>query len=108
MLAPAATLTVNSASDEKDGSCGDGDCSLRDAIAAANPGDTINFAGDYTITLGSTLVVSTSLTIDGGGRAVTVSGNDTVRVFNIYTDTLVTIDSLTIAHGKTATPVFCW
>ncbi|MBN1146604.1 MAG: CSLREA domain-containing protein [Anaerolineales bacterium] len=106
IMAPAATLTVNTASDENDGSCSDGDCSLRDAIAAASPGDTIDFAGDYTITLGSTLVVSTSLTIDGGEQAVTVSGNDAVRVFNINTDTHVTIDSLTIAHGKIITPDF--
>ncbi|MEW5870606.1 MAG: PKD domain-containing protein [Chloroflexota bacterium] len=105
-MAPAATLTVDTEIDESDGSCVDDDCSLRDAIDVANPGDTINFAGDYTITLDSTLVVSTSLSIAGGGQAVTVSGNDTVRVFNIYTDTLVTIDNLTIAHGKTTSPDF--
>ncbi|MBN1178467.1 MAG: hypothetical protein JXD18_04600, partial [Anaerolineae bacterium] len=29
--APAATLTVDTAVDENDGSCNDGDCSLRDA-----------------------------------------------------------------------------
>ncbi len=41
----AMTLTVNTTSDEHDGSCADGDCSLRDAIIIANtnPGpDTIN------------------------------------------------------------------
>ena len=43
--AQASTLTVNTTSDENDGSC-DGDCSLRDAIILANtnPGaDTIEF-----------------------------------------------------------------
>jgi CSLREA domain-containing protein len=42
----ASTLTVTSTSDENDGSCSDGDCSLRDAIILANnnPGtDTIQF-----------------------------------------------------------------
>lgn len=42
----AATYTVNTVVDENDGSCGDGDCSLRDAIIETNnnPGpDTINF-----------------------------------------------------------------
>jgi len=106
IMAPAATLIVNTAIDENDGNCADGDCSLRDAIAVANPGDTINFADDYTITLDNTLVISTSLTIAGGEHAVTVSGDDSVRVFTIYTDTLVAIDSLTIAHGKTTTQEF--
>ncbi len=44
--AAAATYTVNTTSDESDGSCADGDCSLRDAILLADttPGDdTINF-----------------------------------------------------------------
>ncbi len=42
----ASTFTVNTTSDENDGSCSDGDCSLRDAIILANnnPGnDTIEF-----------------------------------------------------------------
>jgi CSLREA domain-containing protein len=33
--AHAATLTVNTLVDENDGSCGDGDCSLRDAMLLA-------------------------------------------------------------------------
>ena len=44
--ANASTFTVTSTSDENDGSCSDGDCSLRDAIILANnnPGaDTIQF-----------------------------------------------------------------
>jgi CSLREA domain-containing protein len=46
LSANASTFTVTSTSDESDGSCSDGDCSLRDAIilANANPGaDTIQF-----------------------------------------------------------------
>jgi CSLREA domain-containing protein len=46
LKAGAATYPVNTTSDENDGSCSDGDCSLRDAIilANANPGaDTIHF-----------------------------------------------------------------
>jgi CSLREA domain-containing protein len=41
----AAAYTVNTTSDENDGSCSDDDCSLRDAmLLATNPGDTINFS----------------------------------------------------------------
>jgi CSLREA domain-containing protein len=41
----AAVYTVDTVVDENDGSCGDGDCSLRDAIILANtPGpDSIQF-----------------------------------------------------------------
>ena len=54
-----ATL-VDTPIDESDGSCLDGDCSLRDALAAASPGDTINLPADvYTLTLGSALIVNT-------------------------------------------------
>ena len=42
---PSAQLVVNTAVDENDGSCSDGDCSLRDAIAVAADGDIITFAG---------------------------------------------------------------
>jgi len=45
--ARASTYTVDQTADELDGSCSDGDCSLRDAIAAANShtgADTIAFA----------------------------------------------------------------
>jgi CSLREA domain-containing protein len=38
----AAIVTVDTLTDEYDGSCSDGDCSLRDAIQVANSGDTIN------------------------------------------------------------------
>lgn len=40
--ASAATLTVNTLTDENDGSCLDGDCSLRDAIAAAFPATQVH------------------------------------------------------------------
>ncbi|MBN1220131.1 MAG: DUF11 domain-containing protein [Anaerolineae bacterium] len=93
----AATITVTNGNDSGPGS-------LRQAIADAQPGDTITFAGDTAITLANPLVINKNLTIDGETHAVTVSGNDAVRVFQVYTDTHVTFDSLTIAHGKVITP----
>lgn len=89
----AATILVTNGNDAGAGS-------LRQAIADAGDGDTIVFDGDYTIVLGSTLIISKDLTIDGEGQAITVSGNDAVRVFTVYTDTHVTFDNLTIARGK--------
>ena len=50
-VAHAGTITVTTLIDESDGSCTDGDCSVRDAVAVASPGDTINFSVTGTINL---------------------------------------------------------
>ena len=90
---------VNTKADESNT---DGDCSLREAIKAANTNvavdgcaagsstdrDAIHFAlGEQaTITLGSTLPTITDpsgLTIDGQKAKITVSGDDKVRVFRV-------------------------
>jgi CSLREA domain-containing protein len=47
VAAPMATFNVTTATDEIDGSCGDGDCSLRDAVAQGNGSagsDMVTFA----------------------------------------------------------------
>jgi CSLREA domain-containing protein len=104
----AATIVVNTVVDENDGSCTDADCSLRDAIATAAPGDTIVFApalSGQTITLSlGTLQVWTSLTIDGSGLAqhVKISGNNAVRVFLTLSGDGVTLRELDIVNGYVA------
>mgnify|MGYP000903248679 CR=1 FL=1 len=106
----AAGPVVNTAVDESDGSCTDGDCSLRDAIATAANGDTITFDGDMTIYLDSTLqLFSRQLTIDGSGHTVTVSGDSggdgspNVQVFYVggSSTTVVTLTHLNIISGTT-------
>ncbi len=78
--------------------------SLRAAIASAKSGDAIVFAHsvhDITLTSGQ-LTVTQSLTIDGPGvNKLTISGNDSSRVFDISNGSSVTIDDLTIANGAT-------
>ncbi len=96
----ASGPVVTTAVDEDDG-CAVGDCSLREAIAAAGAGSTITFSADYAITLSSELLIDKNLTIDGGTRVISISGNDAVRVFHVSTDTHVTFKHLTIAHGRT-------
>lgn len=103
-MARADTITVTSTLDSGPGT-------LRQAIADAAPGDQITFApalDGQTITLSSPLVISEALTIDGSGLStpVTVSGGDAVRVLHVYTDTHVTLDSLTIAHGRATIPEY--
>ncbi|RME88037.1 MAG: hypothetical protein D6770_07895, partial [Anaerolineae bacterium] len=96
--ARAATWTVTNANDSGPGS-------LRQAIADASSGDTIVFApglSGQTITLSSTLTISKDLTIDGSSLAipVTISGNNSVRVFSVTSGTTVELKGLTIAHGN--------
>ena len=96
--APAfgSTITVTNNSDSGPGS-------LRAAIAAAAPGDTINFNLTYpaTITLVSPLQISTNLTISGpGSSSLTISGNKTVSVLMVWGGATVNISGVAIANGN--------
>ncbi|MEM7029500.1 MAG: FG-GAP-like repeat-containing protein [Chloroflexota bacterium] len=98
---------VDTALDENDGDCGDGDCSLRDAIQTATAGQTITFDSDYAIYLNSTLNITQSLTIDGSGHEIIVSGdtnNDgsgNVRIFEIVPSKAhVTLRHLNMVDGR--------
>jgi hypothetical protein len=96
----AATITVTNGNDSGAGS-------LRQAINAASPGDTINFAPSVTtvnLTSGE-LVINKNLTITGpGANRLTVQVNDnviSVRVFNISSSTVtVCISGITISNGN--------
>ncbi|MEQ8753401.1 MAG: DUF4114 domain-containing protein [Coleofasciculus sp. G1-WW12-02] len=98
------TITVTSAADSGAGS-------LRAAIAQAQPGDRIKFASSLankTITLTSgQLEVEKDLIIDGeNAPGLTISGNNTSRVFFLqgnptWEPVEVTLKHLVIANGKT-------
>jgi CSLREA domain-containing protein len=97
-------LTVNAADDVDDGACTLSHCSLREAIANAESGDTISFDAALnggTITLGGTqLTLDQDLTISGPGAAqLTVSGDKASRVFYINSGVTATIANLTIQDG---------
>jgi hypothetical protein len=80
--------------------------SLRQAILDACDGSTITFANSVTgtIPLATELAVDKNLTIQGpGASALTISGNNAVRVFNIGSvngPINVTLSGLTIAEGR--------
>ena len=98
---PNGIILVNTLLDENDGSCSDDDCSLRDAIQVANPGDTINFSVTGTIILNSgRLLINKDLTINGPGRDnLTIDGNDNGQVFYVFASYHVNISGLTITNG---------
>jgi CSLREA domain-containing protein len=82
--APAATFTVNTTSDSPSGTCGDGTCTLREALIEANANgsskDTINFnvAGDgpHIINLASALqAVSQPVIINGASEPGATCGS---------------------------------
>ena len=79
-------LKVNTLNDEDDG-IADGEISLREALGAIADGGTITFADSIangTIILnGTELVINKSVTIDGDTDNITISGNNSSRVFNI-------------------------
>jgi len=109
-LAAGATFTVTKTADTNDGAC-NANCSLRDAIIAANvtPGEDIIIlpAGTYTTTneLDITGVgfpqVSSLHIIGAGARTTTVAGDGTSRVFDVHGEGFnsVTMSGLTVTGG---------
>ncbi len=91
----ADTITVINTNDSGAGS-------LRQALADANDGDTIDFAitGTITLTTGE-LLVDKSVTISGPGAAsLTVDGNLAGRVFHVTSGVTASIAGLTITNGN--------
>ena len=111
----ASIITVNSTADN---TTADGACTLREAITNANDnaatyGDCIAGSGNDTIvfhsslgtaviTLGSQLpsiAYGSGLTIDGDNR-ITLSGNDSVRVFHVNNTAALTLQNISVTHGS--------
>jgi CSLREA domain-containing protein len=107
------TLTVNTTADHDDGVCGTADCTLREAIVAANAASgftIVQFAPGLsdTITLtGGELAITHALAVSGpGARALAVDGNLSGRVFRIDVPGMfVSLSGLTITRGQLVTSV---
>jgi len=98
----AATITVINVADSGPGS-------LRQAIASAATGDTIDFAVNGTITLTTgELAINKDLSITGpGATSLTVErstapGTPDFRVFRPQSGTVITISGLTVSNGRTS------
>jgi len=115
-------FVVNSAADTDDGECSNApmDCTLREAINAANArsgDDTITFdipdtgadcASDNVCTitlgaLGSLPAINDDVTIDGAPNngKITVSGADSYRVLLVNAGIALNLNQMTIVHGRT-------
>ena len=102
---PFPDPVVTTTDDEPDAFCSDGDCSLRDAAAAATPGSTITFAAGLsgstsTLSLGQ-IVLSTDLTIDASALAegFTLTAGPGNRLFEVEAGATVTLRGLTLTGG---------
>ena len=112
--AQAATFTVTKTADTADGTC-DGDCSLREAIIAANaaggPDDITLPAGTYTLSIAGAgedaaatgdLDITDDLTLAGAGAATTtVDAAGLDRVFDVMGPITVEIRQITVTGGVT-------
>lgn len=101
------TWLVNSLADPGDGTCSNNECTLREAITAAQGGDRITFKGNLSgrvaLSAGA-LFIDKSLTIEGpGARVLTVSAQSASRVFEIGPPAgpavIVSISGLSILGG---------
>lgn len=107
----AATFTVTKTADSNDGTC-DADCSLREAITAANnaAGDDIvafdamvfGTAQTVNVTLGEIIFGENgTLTINGtGANLLTIDGNLTSRIFKTIAGVVATINDLKLTRGN--------
>ncbi len=107
----AATLTVTKTADTNDGVC-DADCSLREAIIAANSAptedivnfDPTTFNSSQIITLGGselTIGSNTHLTINGPGPdLLTITANDQSRILFVGGSAVVNINGLRFTGGN--------
>jgi hypothetical protein len=89
-----ATITVTNTNDSGAGS-------LRQAVADANDGDTIEFGvtGIITLTTGE-LLVNKSITVNGPGSGnLSINGNRTTRVLHVSRSVTAAIAGLTITNG---------
>lgn len=103
----AAIFTVTRNDDRNNATCAAGDCSLREAVKAANlaaGSDTLNFdAGVTSIQLISALPDISSIISIQGGSGVTVMGNKTIstfRPFHVVGVGNLTLDRITVVDGK--------
>jgi hypothetical protein len=95
-----STVTVTTVNDVV---ATDGQTSLREAVAQANPGDTIAFApgavGIFTLS-GGQITLSKNVTIEGRGTSATwISAGGASRIFDVESGVTAALRSMTLSDG---------
>src|SRR5439155_19842236 len=115
-VAHATTFTVTRRDDPSPGACAASDCSLREAVRAANAGSggdrVVVPAGLYRLRIDGApedaaasgdLDLAKSVTIVGAGaRSTTIDAQGTDRVFDLLAGVQATISDLTLTGGQTS------
>jgi hypothetical protein len=71
-----------------------------DLQAALNGGGTVVFGTGGTITLTNTLIIAQDTVIEANGYAVTISGGNAVRLFQVNSKVAFSVSGLTLANGR--------
>jgi hypothetical protein len=71
-------------------------------VGAFCNGSNITFSAGGTIVLTNQLVISSSITLDGSGQNVIISGNNSVGIFYVDPGVHLTLKNLTLANGYMA------
>jgi CSLREA domain-containing protein len=97
---------VNSLADPGDGECAPNECTLREALAAAQDGDRVAFKGNLSgmiaLTVGELSIDEDVSVVGPGADVLSVSGQNASRVFHVGPAAPVsaTISGLTITGGS--------
>jgi hypothetical protein len=66
---------------------------------AVTAGGAVTLDFDGTITVGNCLSITNSVTLDGSGHAVTISGRNNTEIFAVSSNAALVLQTLTIANG---------
>jgi fibronectin-binding autotransporter adhesin len=75
-------------------------CDQVSFLALIEGGETVSWNCDGTIVLTNTVTIAQDTTLDATGHAVTLSGNNSVRLFNVRPGVSLTLIHLTLANGR--------
>ncbi len=74
-------------------------CTETDLRAALSGGGSVTFACDGVIGLSGPLIISNDITVDAAGHEVTISGGNSVRLFEIKPGAALVLKHLSLADG---------
>src|SRR5580765_6833668 len=71
-------------------------CTHQALVAALAAGGTVTFTNTCSLTLANTITITNDVVIDSGGHSVTISGNNSFRLFTVQPGFNFTLKGLTL------------